>query len=310
MARPDLNLLLALDALLDEGSVIGAARRMNLSPPAMSRTLSRIREALGDPVFIQVGRKLMPTAKALALREQVRVAVEQATRVFTSNTDIDLTSLDRRFNVRATDEFVNIHLGHLLRAMAMDMPRAMLRFLPEEDDVDEEALRSGRIDLFISASRKLGPEIRTQSLFTTTFVGVARVNHPVFDDEITPERLTRWEHINVSRRGKSAGPVDAALKAHGLRRHVALVVPSPYTALFALQDSDLLLPLPKYLASSALAAGLGIRLFDLPIPLETVLLTQAWHPRLDTDPAHQWLRNTIHALCNDDEALVSGRARS
>ncbi|NMK49556.1 LysR family transcriptional regulator [Achromobacter sp. Bel] len=309
MPRPDLNLLLALDALLDEGSVIGAARRMHLSAPAMSRTLSRIREALGDPVFVQVGRKLMPTPKALALREQVRVAVEQASQVFASDAQIDLKSLDRRFNVRATDEFVSIHLGHLLDAMAREMPRAMLRFSPEEDDVDEEALRSGRIDLFISASRKLGPEIRVQSLFTTTFVGVARAHHPIFDDEITPERLTRWEHINVSRRGKAAGPVDAALEAQGLRRHVALVVPNPYTALFALQDSDLLLPLPRHLASSALSAGLRIRVFDLPTPLETVLLTQAWHPRLEGDPAHQWLRQTIHTLSNESQAQAAKRAK-
>ncbi len=309
MPRPDLNLLLALDALLDEGSVIGAARRMHLSAPAMSRTLSRIREALGDPVFVQIGRKLMPTPKALALREQVRAAVEQASQVFTAGVDIDLKSLDRRFNVRATDEFVSIHLGHLLDAMAREMPRAMLRFSPEEDDVDDDALRSGRIDLFISASRKLGPEIRVQSLFTTTFVGAARANHPIFDDEITPERLTRWEHINVSRRGKAAGPLDAALEAQGLRRHVALVVPNPYTALFALQDSDLLLPLPRHLASSALAAGLRVRLFDLPTPLETVLLTQAWHPRLDSDPAHQWLRQTIHTLCTESRAQAAKRAK-
>lgn len=300
MARPDLNLLLALDALLDEGSVIGAARRMNLSPPAMSRTLGRIREALGDPVFVQVGRKLMPTPKALALREQVRAALEQATQVFEAGAAIDLKSLDRRFNVRATDEFVSVHLGQLLDAMATEMPRATLRFSPEEDDVDEEALRSGRIDLFISGSRKLGPEIRVQSLFTTTFVGVAREHHPIFDDEITPERLTRWEHINVSRRGKSVAPIDTALEAHGLRRHVALIVSSPYTALFALQDSDLLLPLPRHLASGALAAGLRIRLFDLPMPLETALLTQAWHPRQEGDPAHQWLRQTIHALCSGE----------
>ncbi|GGC10336.1 transcriptional regulator [Oxalicibacterium flavum] len=309
MSRPDLNLLLALDALLDEGSVIGAARRMHLSAPAMSRTLSRIREALGDPVFVQVGRKLIPTPRALALREQVRLAVEQASQVFASDAEIDLKSLDRRFNVRATDEFVSIHLGHLLDAMAREMPRAMLRFSPEEDDVDEEALRSGRIDLFISASRKLGPEIRVQSLFTTTFVGVARANHPIFDDEITPERLTRWEHINVSRRGKAAGPVDAALEAQGLRRHVALVLPNPYTALFALHDSDLLLPLPQHLANTALSAGLRIRVFDLPTPLETVLLTQAWHPRLEGDPAHQWLRQTIHTLCNESQAQAAMRAK-
>ncbi|WP_374625164.1 LysR family transcriptional regulator [Pandoraea sp.] len=309
MPRPDLNLLLALDALLDEGSVIGAARRMHLSAPAMSRTLSRIREALGDPVFIQVGRKLVPTPKALALREQVRVAVGQASQVFAADAEIDLKSLDRRFNVRATDEFVSIHLGHLLDAMSQKMPRAMLRFSPEGDDVDEEALRSGRIDLFISASRKLGPEIRVQSLFTTTFVGVARANHPIFDEEITPERLTQWEHINVSRRGKAAGPVDAALEAQGLRRHVALVLPNPYTALFALQDSDLLLPLPRHLASTALSAGLRIRVFDLPTPLETVLLTQAWHPRLEVDPAHQWLRQTIHTLCTESQAQAAKRAK-
>lgn len=309
MSRPDLNLLLALDALLDEGSVIGAARRMHLSAPAMSRTLSRIREALGDPVFVQVGRKLMPTPKALAMREQVRLAVEQASQVFASDAEIDLKSLDRRFNVRATDEFVSIHLGHLLDAMAREMPRAMLRFSPEEDDVDDEALRSGRIDLFISASRKLGPEIRVQSLFTTTFVGVARANHPIFDDEITPERLTRWEHINVSRRSKAVGPVDAALEAQGLRRHVALVLPNPYTALFALQDSDLLLSLPQHLANTALSAGLRIRVFDLPTPLETVLLTQAWHPRLEGDPAHQWLRQTIHTLCNESQAQAAMRAK-
>ena len=307
MTHPDLNLLLALDALLDEGSVIGAARRMNLSPPAMSRTLSRIRDALDDPIFVQVGRKLVPTAKALALREQVHNAVAQATQVFSSDAEIDLKALDRRFNVRATDAFVSMHLGHLLRIMAADMPRAMLRFSPEEDDVDEEALRSGRIDLFISASRKLGPEICVQSLSTTTFVGVARADHPIFTDEMTPERLTRWEHINVSRRGKSIGPIDAALEEYGLRRHIALVVPNPYTALFALQDSDLLLSLPKNLASSALSAGLRIRLFELPVPLETVLMMQAWHPRLESDPAHQWLRRTIHALCN---GATAGMGRS
>lgn len=308
MARPDLNLLLALDVLLDEGSVVGAARRMHLSPPAMSRTLSRIREELGDPVFVQVGRKLVPTAKALAMREQVRQVVEQASRVFAAGTEVDLRSLDRRFNVRATDEFVSVHLGRLLDAMAREMPRAMLRFSPEEDDVDEEALRSGRIDLFISASRKLRPEIRVQSLFTTTFVGVARADHPIFGGEITAESLTRWEHVNVSRRGKAVGPIDTALEAQGLRRHVALVVPSPYSALFTLQDSDLLLPLPRLLARSALAAGLRIRLFELPMPLETVLLTQAWHPRLDEDPAHRWLRQTIHALCSEDPAPAPAQA--
>ncbi|MGG4604080.1 LysR family transcriptional regulator [Paenalcaligenes sp. Me131] len=303
MARPDLNLLHALDALLEEGSVIGAARRMNLSPPAMSRTLGRIRDTLGDPVFVQAGRKLVPTPRALELREQVSAAVKQASQLLSSATDVDLKTLDRRFNVRANDMFVGLHSGRLLEAMAVDMPRAMLRFSPEEDDVDDEALRSGRIDLFISASRKLGPEIRVQPLFTSTFVGIAREDHPIFEDDITPERFIRWGHIGVSRRGKFFGPIDTALEELGLSRHVSLVVPTPYTAFFALQDSDLLLLLPESLARSAVRAGLRIKLFDIPVALETVVFTQAWHPRLQSDPAHQWLRRTIRALCGNDTPI-------
>ncbi|AZV94513.1 LysR family transcriptional regulator [Bordetella sp. J329] len=310
MELPDLNLLVALDVLLEEGSVIGAARRMNLSAPAMSRTLGRIREALGDPVFVQAGRRLVPTPRALALREQVRLAVEQAGLVFQPATGVDLKTLERRFSVRANDIFVGAHAGRLLDVMAREMPRAMLRFAPEEDDIDDEALRSGRIDLFISAARKLGPEICEQSLFTTSVIGVARAGHPIFDDEITPERLTCWGHIGVSRRGKSTGPIDSALAALGLRRHVALVVPTPYSAVFALRDSDLLLPLPGHLAHGALAAGLKIRLFDLPISLATVPITQAWHPRFQNDPGHQWLRRTIRALCTGDDASVAWQARS
>lgn len=298
MGYPDLNLLFALDVLLQEGSVVGAARRMNVSSPSMSRTLSRIRDTLGDPVLVQAGRKLVPTPRALAMREEVKVAIEHATQVLAPSAEANLRTMERRFNVRATDEFVSIYLGRLLKAMALDMPRAILRLAPEEDDLDDEAMRSGRIDLFISASRKLGPEIRAQSLFTTSFVGVAREHHPIFDDHITVERFTQWEHIGVSRRGKAAGPIDSMLEARGLRRRFTSVVSSPYAALFSLQDSDLLLSLPKHLAGSALDAGLHIRLFDLPFPVETVGLIQAWHPRLHNDPAHQWLRRTIRRMCS------------
>ena len=301
MKYPDLNLLLALDILLEEGSVAAAARRMNLSAPAMSRTLGRIRDTLGDPVFVQAGRKLVPTPRALALRDQVRSAVEQATQVLTPGEHVQLQEITRRFNVRANDTFVGLYSGRLLEAMAQEMPRAVLHFSPEEDDVDVETLRSGRIDLFISAARQLGPEIRVQPLFTTRFVGMAREDHPIFAQDITPEQLTRWGHISISRRGKANGPIDRALGNLALQRHVSLIVATPYSAMFALQDTDLLLPLPEHLARSALSSGLRVRLFELPVPLETVLLTQAWHPRFQQDAAHRWLRQTIRQLCNEDD---------
>lgn len=300
MKHPDLNLLIALDILLEEGSVAAAARRMNLSAPAMSRTLGRIRDTLGDPVFVQAGRKLVPTPRALALREQVRAAVEQATQVLTQGENVPLAELDRRFNVRANDTFTGFYSGRLLEVMAQEMPRALLHFAPEEDDVDVELLRSGRVDLFISAARQLGPEIRVQPLFTTRFVGLARHDHPIFAGDISPTQLTRWGHISISRRGKATGPIDSALEQQGLQRQISLIVATPYSAIFALQDSDLLLPLPEHLARSAVSAGMRVRTFELPVPLETVLLTQAWHPRFQQDAAHRWLRQTIRQLCSND----------
>ena len=109
MQIPDMNLLVALDALLDEGSVVGAARRMNLSPAAMSRTLVRIREAIGDPILVRAGRGLVPTPRALALHDQVRALVEQAWLVFRSREEVELATLDRVFSIRTNDLFIALY---------------------------------------------------------------------------------------------------------------------------------------------------------------------------------------------------------
>ena len=298
MQLPDLNLLVALDALLDEGSVVGAARRMNLSPAAMSRTLTRIREAVGDPILVRAGRGLVPTPKALELRNQVRDVVEQAARVFRSADQVDLRTLRRRFNIRANDFFVGVYGGRLFAAMDREAPHCELRFVPE-GDADDEALREGRIDLRISNSRPQTPEVKVQNLFSTTFVGLAREDHPLFDGEITAERFAGFAHISMSRRGIARGPIDTALNEMGLERRVAVIAPSFHAAMFALPDSDLILPVPKATISSVTRLGLRLRAFDLPIPLSTLMLTQAWHPRYDKDPAHKWLRETLKSTCDE-----------
>ena len=299
MHFPDMNLLVALDALLDEGSVVGAARRMNLSPAAMSRTLTRIRHAVGDPILVRAGRGLVPTPKAMALRSQVRSVVEQANQVFCSSDEVDLQSLERAFNLRANDVFIAPFAAPLLETMRQQAPCTVLRFVPEGEGGDEDAaLREGRLDLYISATRNLGPEIKVQSLFSTTFVGLARVDHPIFDDEITPERFAGYEQISVSRRGRATGPIDAALAGMGLQRRVALITPSFHSAMFSLPDSELLLPLPEHVLLSVARLGLPLRSFRIPMALEAVTIMQAWHPRFDNDPAHRWLRQTLKECCS------------
>lgn len=298
MQLPDMNLLVALDALLDEGSVVGAAQRMNLSPAAMSRTLGRIREALGDPVLVRAGRGLVPTPRALALREQVRVLVEQAGQVFRSGDDVDLPSLDRAFNIRTNDLFIALYGAQLLRMMHEQAPRTVLRFIPESPGGDDDSvLRDGRTDLIISSTVDLGPEIKVQSLFQTFYIGLARQDHPIFAEPVTAQSFASYPQISVSRRGRANGPIDVELAHCKVQRRVALITPSFHSALFSLPDSDLILPMPANILSSVSKLGLPLRSFEIPLALERVNVMQAWHPRFDSDPAHRWLRQTLKACC-------------
>ncbi|MFS0828647.1 LysR family transcriptional regulator [Pseudomonas phoenicis] len=297
MPLPDMNLLVALDALLDEGSVVGAAQRMNLSPAAMSRTLGRIRDALGDPILVRAGRGLVPTPRALALREQVSHLVEQAGQVFRSAESVDLANLERAFNIRTNDLFIALYGAQLLRMMHEQAPRTVLRFVPEGGQDDDAVLRDGRTDLLISSSIDLGPEIKVQRLFHTLYIGLARREHPIFDGPITPERFAAYPQISVSRRGRANGPIDAELALHKVQRHVALITPSFHSAMFSLPDSDLILPMPANILASVNKLDLPLRAFDIPLPMERVTVMQAWHPRYHNDPAHRWLRQTLKACC-------------
>ncbi|MFK3796352.1 LysR family transcriptional regulator [Pseudomonas sp. NPDC088444] len=301
MPLPDMNLLIALDALLEEGSVVGAAKRMHLSPAAMSRTLTRVREALGDPVLVRAGRGLVPTPRALALQEQVRSLVEQATEVFQARDEVDMRTLQRRFNVRSNDVFFGAFGGHLVDALRLQAPDASLRFAPEGEG-DDDALREGRIDLHVTSRRNFGPEMKVQQLFTTRFVALAREDHPIFNAPVTPERFAEYDHVSVSRRGRPHGPIDAALELLGLSRRVTLTTPNFHSAIFSIAASDLIVSLPETVLWGMDELGLRMRPFVIPLDFEPVNVVQAWHPRFDKDPAHRWLRQTVKDLCMTHQA--------
>ncbi|MCD5992801.1 LysR family transcriptional regulator [Pseudomonas sp. CDFA 602] len=296
MQLPDLNLLIALDALLAEGSVVGAARRMHLSPAAMSRTLTRIREAMGDPVLVRAGRGLVPTPRALAMQAQVRELVEQAAQVFQTPDEVDMSTLERCFNVRSNDVFFGSFGAMLLEAIRLDAPQCTLRFVPEGPD-DDDSLREGKIDLYIATRRNYGPEIKVQGLFDTRACGLVREGHPIFDEPITPERFAMFDQVSVSRRGRARGPIDPALAALGLERRIGLITPHFHSAIFGVAESDLILTLPEPMVWGMKTLGLRMRPFAIPLRLEPISVTQAWHPRFDQDQAHRWLRQTVKRIC-------------
>ncbi|MFK4135465.1 LysR family transcriptional regulator [Pseudomonas luteola] len=293
MATPDLNLLIALDTLLDECSVTRAAERLHLSPPAMSRALARIREMVGDQVLVRSGRNLIPTPRALELRESVKAAVEMAQKVFTPAVLTDPSTLNRTFYVRSND-FSFGEIGRTLnRVLQVQAPRCTLCMVPE-GTMDDHALAEGRIDLYVSGRRDFSPDTKVQHLFFISFVGIAREDHPIFATDITAATFASYSHISISRHGRSRGPLDQQLQRLGLSRHVSLVLPTLLSSLSYLAESDLILPtMPKHMLPMISRLGLRLRTFELPVQVESVDIVQAWHPRLDSDPGHQWFRRLV-----------------
>jgi DNA-binding transcriptional LysR family regulator len=240
MADIDLNLLIALDALLAEGSVVGAARRLGLSASAMSRTLARLRETTGDPLLVRAGRDMVPTPRATELRERVRDLARDAQTVLRpASASLDLAALKRSFTIRSNDGFVEVFAAQLVAAVTAAAPNVRLHFAPKPDKT-VRALREGMIDLEVGVPGESGPEVRLQTLFRDHFVGAVRDGHPLVEKgKITPERYAAFGHVVVSRRGFAKGPVDEALAALGLRRTVVAVVPSFRAALAVASASDL-----------------------------------------------------------------------
>lgn len=294
MPRPDLNLLVTLDVLLAEGSVAGAARRLRLSPSAMSRALARLRETTGDPLLVRAGRGLVPTPRALALRQSVGRLVEDAEAVLRPAEALDLGRLVRTFTLRTSEGFVETFGPRLIARLGVEAPAVQLRFV-QKPDKDSAPLRDGSIDLETGVIDKdTGPEIRAQALFRDRFIGVVRTGHALSRGEVTPTRYAAGRHVFVSRRGLARGPIDDALATAGLAREVVTIVGGFATALALARETDLIASVPERHTASLRA---GMHSFALPMPLPELTVSLLWHPRLDADPAHRWLRGCVRDAC-------------
>jgi len=294
MTRPDLNLLIALDVLLAEGSVARAARRLRLSSSAMSRTLARLRTALGDPLLVRAGRGLVPTPRALELRESVALLVRDAEATLRPVGRLDLTRLDRSFTIQSSEGFAENFAPPLLARIAAEAPGVRLRFEPKVGR-DSQPLRDGSVDLQTGVvGPSLGPELRAQALFRDRFVVAVRRGHRLAKGTLSAERYAAGRHVRVARPGQDLSPVDATLAAVGLRRQAPVTVGGYATALMLVRSSDLIATVPER-HTGVLRQGLAT--LALPFAMEEVAVSLLWHPRMDADPAHRWLRECVRAAC-------------
>jgi DNA-binding transcriptional LysR family regulator len=298
MSNPDLNLLFTLDALLAEGSVARAAQRLRLSPSAMSRALGRLRDATGDPLLVRAGRGLVSTPRAVELRERVRQLVQDAAALLRPAEKLDLQRLVRTFTLRTSEGWAENFGPKLIARCSAEAPGVRLRFMPKSNK-NSGPLREGAVDLETGVvDETTGPEVRTLALFRDRLVGVVRLGHPLCKGRISPSRFAAGRHILVSREGQDKGPIDDALKLLGLEREIVSIVGGFATAVSLARASDFIASVPERHTASLRA---GMHAFALPVALPDFTVSMLWHPRLDADAAHRWLRGHVRAVCADKQ---------
>src|SRR3954467_13965064 len=294
MPRPDLNLLVTLDVLLAEGSVARAAQRLRLSPSAMSRALARLRETTGDPLLVRAGRGLVPTPRASELRERVSQLVEGGEAVLRPAENLNLKQLVRTFTLRTSEGFLENFGPDLIARVGEEAPGVRLRFV-QKPSKGSAPLRDGTTDLETGVvGETTGPEIRAQALFRDRFIGAVRIGHPLSRGEITPSRYASGRHVFVSRRGLDKGPLVEALEPLGLEPEIVTIVGGFSVALALARASDLIATVPERHTENL---RVGMHSFRLPVAAPEVTVAMLWHPRLDADPAHRWLRGCVRDVC-------------
>lgn len=291
MEASDFGLLIALDALLQEGSVTRAARRVGLSTPAMSHALARIRERFKDPILVRSGRGMLLTPRALALKPRVHDVVSEARRTLEPERPFVASELARSFVVHASD-YVLTMLGVAVdRILHREAPRVCLRFVPNTTD-DPALLRDQGSDLAVGIYGALPQEMHSRQLLTDRFVGVVRTGHPRIGKRFTLEQFTALDHIQVAPRGKPGGYVDDVLRERGLTRTVVRAVPYFLSALQLVAETDYILAISERIARRYQTV-LAIQLLELPLALRPYALSLVWHPRVDRDPSHRFLRDVF-----------------
>jgi len=296
MSIPDLNLLITLDVLLAEGSVARAARRLRLSPSAMSRALARLRETMGDPLLVRAGRGLVPTPRALEIREQVAQLVQGAESVLRPAQILKLKQLVRTFTLRTSDGFVENFGPKLIARIHDEAPGVRIRFL-QKTEKSSAALRDGSVDLETGVvDETTGPEVRTRALFRDHLIGAVQMGHALCKGKITDARYAAGRHILVSRKGLEKGDPDEALDAVGLTREISTIVSGFSAALSLARDSDLIATVPRRHTENLRS---GMYSFSLPVSTPEFTVSMLWHPRMDGDAAHRWLRGCVLAVCTE-----------
>jgi DNA-binding transcriptional LysR family regulator len=293
ISETDLNLLVALDVLLEERSVTRAADRLGLTQSAVSRILGRLRATLGDPLFVRTSSGLSPTSRALALAAPLREMISGLERLVLEQPGFDPLATRRRFRISAVDYAQVTTLAPLFATLAREAPLLDLE-LRQPSLESERDLESGALDLLVMPQHPSGPGIVWTPLFRDDYTCIVWKEHPA--RRLTPSRFAAMEHVLVAPRERAGGVVDAVFAERGWSRRVAVQVPTFLILPWVLVGTQRVATVPKRMAAELMRAH-PLRVLPPPVRIPGFTISQGWHEIHRSDPGHRWLRARIARAC-------------
>lgn len=292
ITRIDLNLLATFDAVATAGSVSGAAIQLNLSQPAVSHALNRLRRVTGDRLFVRSGHALVPTPLALSMQPQVRGILETA-RTMLARQDFDPNRDERNFRIAASDYAALTIVPKLLQSLRRDAPNTVFEISPVSGATMEE-LECGETSFTFWGAKPPKQPFEAEHLYDENFVGIIWNRHPLAQAGVsTLEDYLAYPHASVTFGTGTENPVEKALIELGHQRIVRFTGHSVSGNLAAIRETDLVMALPSRLVG--FAETLGFVKFELPFMVASFPYSIVWHRRTSTDPAHAWLRGQLLA---------------
>jgi DNA-binding transcriptional LysR family regulator len=290
--RADLNLFVVFDTICAEGSITRAAKRLNLSQPAISHALARLRQLFGDPLFTRRGHAMAPTPLARRIVEPVRQALRQMEAALNKESRFDARTARKRFTVGMRDVLEAALLPVLMRGLAASTPGIELAVVRAERRELEGELAAGTLDAAIDVLLPLPEGIRRERLGAERLVVVARRGHPALRGGLSLKTYLAQEHIQVSSRRRGLSVEDVELARHDLRRRVRLRCQHYFAACRVVSETDLVLTMPERYAR-IINPRFGNRLLPFPLMARGLDTYLYWHANAEDDPASQWLREQL-----------------
>ncbi|MFA6094989.1 MAG: LysR family transcriptional regulator [Candidatus Paceibacterota bacterium] len=301
----DLNLLVAFDVLMRELNVTRAAEQMFITQSAMSHTLHKLRQQLDDPLLVKTPSGMKPTERALALINPVRALLAETERLIQPPLEFDAATSQRRFVLAATDYIEFLLMPELSGLIENIAPGIDLQVKRTESSFPVSQLESGSLDVVLGFESVLLPpaQLQNQYLFSDKMACVVRRNHPLLSKPPSLDDFVAVPHMLISRTGSNVGVIDQKLAELGLERRIKLIVPHFLSAPLIVAKTDMILSLPYRIAEQFTKIA-PLAIFPLPLELPDYDLCMIWHQLRDKDPAHQWLRDKIIAICRNIDELI------